>query len=95
MTSLTGSASAWVILVVAVVLVSSMGIAAIRLFKGPSIADRVIAMDVLIITSVALIGVAAAGLGQVVLLDVAVAVSLVTFIGTVGVAWYLQRKGTP
>jgi multicomponent Na+:H+ antiporter subunit F len=95
MTSLTDKALVWIIIVLALVLVSAMAIAAIRLFKGPSVADRVMAMDVLIITAIATIGLAAAGFGQVVLLDVAVAVSLVTFIGTVGVAWYLQRKGAP
>jgi multicomponent Na+:H+ antiporter subunit F len=92
MTSLTDNALVWIIIVLALLLVSAMAITAIRLFKGPSVADRMIAMDVLIITGVATIGVAAAAFDQVVLLDVAVTVSLVTFIGTVGVAWYLQQK---
>jgi multicomponent Na+:H+ antiporter subunit F len=95
MISLQNGFFEWTALVLAAVFVGSMGITVIRLLKGPSLADRVIALDVLIMAAVATIGVTASAYGQTALLDVAVAVATVTFIGTVGAAWYLQRKASP
>jgi multicomponent Na+:H+ antiporter subunit F len=61
-----------------------------RLLRGPSLPDRVVALDLL---STIGIGAAAAGAvlaGDAVLLDAALIVALVTFLGTVAFARYLE-----
>lgn len=73
----------------------AMALAAVRLLRGPTRADRAMAMDVLVIAAVAGVALMAWRLGLVALLDVAVAVAMVTFISAVALAWYLERRGKP
>lgn len=73
----------------------AMGLAALRLLRGPTLADRVMALDVLVIAAVGGVALVAWQTGRAVFLDVAVAVAMVTFISAVGLAWYLERKGEP
>jgi multicomponent Na+:H+ antiporter subunit F len=68
-------------------------LAAMRLFRGPSLADRVVALELiasLMVGAVAIISIIA---HQGVLIDVAIAVTLVGFLGAVGFARYME-KGT-
>lgn len=74
-------------LVVAVVL------AFIRLVFGPSLPDRVVALDLIATLLVGLIAVYAIATGEAILLRVAMVVALVTFIGTIAFAYYLQMRG--
>jgi len=73
----------------------AMALAAVRLLRGPTRADRAIAMDVLVIAAVAGVALMAWRVDAVALLDVAVAVAMVTFISAVALAWYLERRGKP
>lgn len=81
------------ILLIAVIL--AMGLAGIRLLRGPTQADRVMALDVLIISAVAAVALTAWRAEIPAVLDVAVAVAMVTFIGAVALAWYLEKRGEP
>ena len=85
----------WAALTMLGVLAVAMALSAVRLLRGPHLADRVIALDVLLMAAVASVAVAAVHYGQVALLDVAVAVSLIGFIGTAAAAWYLERRAAP
>ena len=67
---------------------------AYRLARGPSIADRVVAVDGLLITGVAAIAADAVRTGQGAFLPVAVVITLVSFIGTAIVARYIERRGS-
>jgi multicomponent Na+:H+ antiporter subunit F len=79
---------------IALVLVSlSLFLAAIRLFRGPSLADRVVALELIAGLMVGVIALIALLAGQGVLIDVAIAVTLVGFLGAVGFARYME-KGT-
>lgn len=73
----------------------SMGLTTVRLLRGPTQADRVMALDVLVIAAVAAVALMAWRIRAVALLDVAVAVAMVTFISAVALAWYLERRGEP
>lgn len=64
-----------------------------RLVYGPSLADRVIALDVIAAMAAALVAVTAITRDQAVLIDVALVVALVAFLGTVAFARYLERRG--
>ncbi len=75
------------------VLVLAMAIATFRLLRGPTQADRVMALDVLVIAAVASVAVFAWRISVTALLDLALAVAMVTFISAVALAWYLERRG--
>jgi len=75
--------------------VLAMGLATVRLLRGPTLADRVMALDVLVIAAVGGVALVAWQTGRAVFLDVAVAVAMVTFISAVALAWYLEKRGEP
>jgi len=75
--------------------VVAMGLASLRLLRGPTLADRVLALDVLVIAAVGGVALLAWQTGRAVFLDVAVAVAMVTFISAVALAWYLEQRGEP
>jgi multicomponent Na+:H+ antiporter subunit F len=66
-----------------------------RVLAGPTLADRVLALDCLLIVVVVGVGVDAAVTGRGVYLDVLLVVALVAFIGTTAVARFLERRGEP
>jgi multicomponent Na+:H+ antiporter subunit F len=70
-------------------------LAFVRLVRGPTLPDRVVAMDLLGILIVGLIVVATAVTGEMVLLDVAMVIALVSFIGTVAYSRYLEGERRP
>ena len=66
----------------------------IRLMYGPTLADRVVALDVMTTQAVGLIAVYDMATREPVYLRVAMVLALVAFLGTVAFAYYLQRRGT-
>ncbi len=62
----------------------------IRLIKGPTIADRAVALDVMTIIAVSLIVYIAAVSGRIIYLDVAMVYGLISFLGVVAIARYLE-----
>jgi multicomponent Na+:H+ antiporter subunit F len=63
-----------------------------RLVRGPTLPDRVVALDLIAVINVGGIAVFAIDTDQPVLLDVAIVMGLITFLGTVGFAQYLERR---
>ena len=66
----------------------------LRLVRGPSLADRIVALDALLILVVSGIAVDAARTGEGTYLDVLVVAALLGFVGTVNVARFIERRGT-
>lgn len=64
----------------------------IRLVRGPSLPDRVIALDLITTLGIGVIGVYAIATNQPVLLDVAVVLALTAFLGAVAFAYYMERR---
>ena len=62
-----------------------------RFFKGPSPADRVVAFDVLTIITITGIGLVALAEARGIYLDVALVYALLSFLGVIVVARYLER----
>ena len=62
-----------------------------RFMKGPSVADRVVAFDVLTIIAVTAIVQIAYAEGRGIYLDVALVYALLSFLGVIVVARYLER----
>lgn len=65
-----------------------------RLVRGPTLADRVVALDGLVITIVVTIVVDAIDRRSAVFLDVAVVVAFVGFVGTAAAARFIEQRGT-
>lgn len=63
-----------------------------RLVRGPSLPDRVIALDLIGTLVVAFICTYAIGTSQRVFLDVAIVLALIAFISTVAFAQYVERR---
>jgi multicomponent Na+:H+ antiporter subunit F len=66
-------------------------IAFIRLVKGPTLPDRIVAMDLFGVLVVGLIVVLAGSTGVRATLDAAIVIALIGFLGTVGYASYVER----
>ena len=75
------------------VIVLAMFLALIRLVRGPSLPDRVVALDLITIQIAAMLAVDTIATGQAVFLDAAIVLALISFLGTVAFARYLERRG--
>jgi multicomponent Na+:H+ antiporter subunit F len=64
----------------------------VRLLKGPSLPDRVVATDLLGTLSVGLLVVGAAASGQRAFLDAAIIIALIAFVSNVAYARFIERK---
>lgn len=66
----------------------------IRLAKGPTLPDRVIAIDLIGVLMVCLLVMMAGLTTQEAFLDVAIVVALISFVGTIAYAQYIEREGS-
>lgn len=70
------------------------GVTFIRLVIGPTLPDRVIAVDLIGVLMVCILVVTAAATEQQAFLDVAMVVALISFVATVAYASYIERSRT-
>jgi multicomponent Na+:H+ antiporter subunit F len=77
--------------VVLALLAFAMLLALLRLVLGPALQDRVVALDFVAASTVGVIVAASAGTGQRALLDGAILIALVGFLGTVAYSWYVEK----
>jgi multisubunit Na+/H+ antiporter MnhF subunit len=66
----------------------------VRLAIGPSLADRVVALDVLVMMALGQLVLYAIGTANAVFLDIAIAMALIVFLSTVAFARYLEKRIT-
>ncbi len=64
----------------------------IRLAKGPSLADRIISLDLISIMAIGFFVAYAVLYDQPSFLDVSIILAIITFLGTVAFAYYLERR---
>ena len=72
--------------------VLSVVLAFVRMVKGPSLQDRVVALDMMTIAIVAFCGLAAIRYDTAAFLDVALVLALVGFLATVALARFAERN---
>ncbi len=65
-----------------------------RFLKGPSLPDRVVSLDLLTTIGVAIIAVYAIRTREPVMIDVALIIGIISFLGTIAFAYYIQRSTT-
>jgi multicomponent Na+:H+ antiporter subunit F len=74
-----------------VILGVAMVVAFVRLVKGPTLPDRIVAMDLIGVLVVGQIVVLAGWSGVRATLDAAIVIALVGFLGTIAYATYVER----
>ena len=77
-----------------ILLILSAGLvfAFIRLARGPYLPDRVIALELISILAMGFILVYAVRFNQPSFLDVAIILAIISFLGTVAFAYYIERR---
>lgn len=86
------SAQRFAVAVVLPLLVLSVVGAFVRLVRGPTLPDRVVAFDLLAAVGIGILAAHAVATNQDVFIDLAMILALVSFLGTVGFAFYLKRR---
>ncbi len=81
--------------IASLVLVFSMALCFVRLYKGPSLPDRVVALDQIGIHVAALVAVYAMQSNRLVFLDAVVVAALLAFLTTIAFARYLEQSSKP
>jgi len=69
-------------------------VACYRLMRGPSICDRIMALDLIGVMIVAISALCAIAFGVTVLLDIAIVIALISFVGTVAFSVFIQKRAT-
>ncbi len=81
----------WITYLVLILLGISLIFATIRLLKGPTLSDRVIALDLIAYLSIGIIATYAIYSDKPSLLDAGTVLALVAFLGTLAFARYVQN----
>ncbi len=89
---MTGTVPDIVLSIAFAFLMIAMIITLIRLFKGPSVNDRIAAMDLIASIIMGVILVYLVLINNAMYFDVPVIISLISFIGTIAVSTYLKQK---
>jgi multicomponent Na+:H+ antiporter subunit F len=80
----------WLATVALTLLMITVALAFVRLYKGPSLPDRVVALDLLTTVGIAVAAVYAVIIDQPAILDVATILALISFLGTIAFAYYVD-----
>ena len=75
-----------------VMIMLAVALGFVRLIKGPTLADRVVALDLMTVLIVAFCGLFALLSGERAFLDVAIVLALIGFLATLALARYIERR---
>lgn len=75
------------------VLAVSFVLTVVRLLRGPTLSDRIVALDLFGLLAVCFIALLALWTDKPVYLDAAIALALVAFFGTVAYARFIEKRG--
>lgn len=78
-------------LIAGAIALAAIVLAFVRMIIGPSSADRVVGLDVMTIISISLIVFLALILERSIYVDIALVYGLISFVGVIAVARYLER----
>lgn len=80
---------------VVLMLGAALAITCFRLFKGPTLPDRVVALDLISTLVVGMIAAYAIATNQSVFLIDAIVLTVISFLGTIAFAFYVGKGGLP
>lgn len=73
----------------------SMLLALLRVILGPTLPDRVVALDLMASLAMGFITMYAVMSNQTIYLDVAIVLALIAFLGTVAFAYFIEKREVP
>ena len=82
-------------LVALIMLGLALLISAVRVIFGPTLADRVLALDLLTVVAMGFVGTIAIRTGLYLYLDIAIALALLGFLATLALARYILSRAAP
>lgn len=85
----------WASVVAYGALAAALVMAVIRMVRGPSLPDRIVALDMISYVAVAFIALTTLVSGQQIYLDVALALALIAFLAVVAFARYVEQMPRP
>lgn len=88
---MTGTILPFVVEFSLIMLMAAVILAFLRLLRGPTVPDRVAALDLITTLAAGIIAVETMALNEPLLLRAAVVLALVTFVGTVAFARYIEK----
>jgi multicomponent Na+:H+ antiporter subunit F len=80
-------------LIALVLLGLALLISVVRIIIGPTLADRVLALDLLTVVAMGFIGTIAIRTGLTLYLDIAIALALLGFLATIALSRYILSRG--
>jgi multicomponent Na+:H+ antiporter subunit F len=80
-----------VLMIATVVLALSILISVYRVFKGPSMPDRIIALDTIGINLIGLVALVSIWLGTQAFLEIILLIGILAFIGTIAFSKFIER----
>lgn len=80
-------------LVALIVLGLALLLSIVRIVIGPTLSDRVLALDLMTVVAMGFVGAVAIRTGLMLYLDIAIALALLGFLATVALARYILRRG--
>lgn len=81
----------WMLGISAIMLVAAVVLTGIRIIRGPHVADRVVALDMLCLLGVGAAAMAALVSRAIAFVDIALGLALIGFIATVAFAAFIER----
>jgi multicomponent Na+:H+ antiporter subunit F len=81
------------VLLASIMLTLAVVLSFLRLLRGPSLPDRVVAFDLMTSVAVGIMTLYSIATEETVFLDVAIVLALISFLGTVAFARYLEQRG--
>ena len=86
------SVSDYLYYVILPILALSILLMFVRFVKGPSLSDRVVALDLMLTSGIGVIAVYSVYTDQPTFLDIAMIMALIAFLGTVAYSFYLEKR---
>ena len=83
----------WTTLISLALLAMALLVSLVRIVIGPSLSDRVLALDLLAVVAMGFVGAIAVRTGLWLYLDIAIALALLGFLATVALARYILLRG--
>lgn len=82
----------WVTLIALVLLGMALLLSVIRIVIGPTLGDRVLALDLMTVIAMGFVGTIAIRTGLMLYLDIAIALALLGFLATIALARYIMSR---
>jgi multicomponent Na+:H+ antiporter subunit F len=89
-----GDALAWASLIALCLLSAALLLSVVRIVIGPTLGDRVLALDLMTIEALGFVGALAVRTGFMIYLDIAIALGLLGFLATIAFARYMLVRAT-